>query len=256
MRLRINDKKSSFTKLYFKRTRRILAVIREPVSELAGNTDPDRLRERVEYLLKPELMQAHIMELWGTVGGKAGYEMEKAINSAKSGKPDMEIKKDRLAYWNERSKMIAARKAAEKAKSIIDAELEAINTVIDMVVDKSKLDGLGIPETRSLLKDYLEGDEIISIERWQAERIARTEVIGASNTGSFEAAKGTDGLTKGWLTSGLPGVRPSHQAYESLGEKLPMDYSFAPGLSYPGDPGGDPSEIINCRCVIIYNVGD
>jgi hypothetical protein len=92
------------------------------------------------------------------------------------------------------------------------------------------------------------------INRYQAERIARTEVIGASNKGSFDAAERT-GLvkTKEWATSGLPGIRQSHLDYEALGE-MEMDYEYNTGLMYPGDPNGDPEEIINCRCTHIFNV--
>ena len=60
-------------------------------------------------------------------------------------------------------------------------------------------------------------------------------------------------MKKGWLTSGLKGVRDSHLLYESQGF-VSMDYEYAPGLKHPGDPNGAANEIINCRCTIIYNV--
>jgi hypothetical protein len=62
-------------------------------------------------------------------------------------------------------------------------------------------------------------------------------------------------MKKAWLTSGLPGIRQSHLDYEALGD-VEMEYDFAPGLQYPGDPEGEPEEIINCRCTVIYNVDE
>jgi hypothetical protein len=97
-------------------------------------------------------------------------------------------------------------------------------------------------------------DGLTEINSFQAERIARTEVIGASNTGSFEGAMETGvALGKEWMTSGLPNIRQSHLDYEAMGT-VDMDYEYNTGLQYPGDPNGDPEEIINCRCVPTYSI--
>jgi hypothetical protein len=210
----------ALSKRYWRDTRKILAIIREPVNELSEHTDPVRLKERVPFLLKPERMEKHLLNLWGNVGGKFGYEMENAIKKAKSGDPEFELKADRKIYWNERSIQLAAKRAGEKALKILDSETEAINKVIDMVIDKANVEGMGIPETRRLMRDFLMGDEMATIENYQAERIARTEVGSASNTMSFQSAQeNAEGVTKGWLVSGLKGMRSSHIAYGSMGDK-------------------------------------
>ena len=56
---------------------------------------------------------------------------------------------------------------------------------------------------------------------------------------------------KAWLTSGDEAVRETHQQYGSLGY-VPMDYKFGGTMLYPGDPNGSASEIIWCRCEILY----
>ena len=114
-------------------------------------------------------------------------------------------------------------------------------------------EGAGIPEIEKMLRGEMEKQMTI-INRYQAERIARTEVIGASNKGAFDSASSMGyEMTKEWLTSGLKGIRPSHLFYESLGA-VKMDYEYAPGLKHPGDPNGSPDEIINCRCDFAYNI--
>ena len=96
---------------------------------------------------------------------------------------------------------------------------------------------------------------MVTIQAYHAERIARTEVIGASNRGSFEAAfRSGLSMQKGWLTSGLKGIRGSHLLYGGM-DFQNMDYEYNAGLKYPGDPEAeDPGEVINCRCTIVYNV--
>ena len=246
----------ALSKRYWRDTRKLLAIIREPVNRLSEFTDPDRLKDRIPYLLDPKKMEKHLITIWGEVGGRFGYEMEKAIKKAKSGDPAFELKEERRMYWNERSMQLAAKRAGEKAVKILDSETEAINRVIDMVIDKAKVEGMGIPETRRLMRDYLMGDEMATIENYQAERIARTEVGSASNTMSFQSAQeNAEGVTKGWLVSGLKGMRTSHIAYGSMGDKLPMDFQYAPGLKFPQDPDCQiAEEVINCRCTHIFNV--
>jgi hypothetical protein len=95
---------------------------------------------------------------------------------------------------------------------------------------------------------------LTEINKYQAERIARTEVMSSSNKGSYDAAVAEDyEIKKLWFTSHLPGIRPTHLAYEALGE-VDMKYKYAPGLLFPCDPNGSAEEIVNCRCTIIYNV--
>lgn len=88
----------------------------------------------------------------------------------------------------------------------------------------------------------------------RARMIARTETNQARNRGRIEAGKilGTEYWV--WLaeTDGLSGER-QHDALDR--QVRPTGESFenpATGaiLEYPGDPGGEASEIINCRCSI------
>jgi hypothetical protein len=132
-----------------------------------------------------------------------------------------------------------------KTHAIMDTQTEIVNGMIDKVIERGIEQGWGVEKIqRAMRDDLIEG--LTEINRFQAERIARTEVIGASNTGSFEGAK-EEGVAIGkeWMTSGLPNIRQSHLDYEAMGT-VDMDYEYNTGLQYPGDPNGDPDEIINC----------
>ena len=45
-------------------------------------------------------------------------------------------------------------------------------------------------------------------------------------------------------------LRDSHYLCEAQGA-IPVDQPFQNGLRYPGDPDGDASEVVNCRCRLV-----
>lgn len=91
----------------------------------------------------------------------------------------------------------------------------------------------------------------------RAQRIARTEVIGASNAGAYMqiTAMGEDAPeTKVWLATGDRRTRPTHRA--ANGQKRPLTDDFdvgAASMKFPGDPRGPASETVNCRCTLIWD---
>lgn len=120
-------------------------------------------------------------------------------------------------------------------------------------VDAGYREGATLPEVASSVRAI-----IPRLAQWRADMIARTETHGAANYGSQEAA-GALGLPlrKEWLAAHDERTRPSHA--DADGDKIGMDERFQVGesyLEYPGDPAGDPEEVINCRCTLGYIVDD
>lgn len=82
---------------------------------------------------------------------------------------------------------------------------------------------------------------------FRTERIARTEVVSASNAGAVQSYEQAGVQKVEWVDSRDDKVRESHQldgTTRGIGAKFPN------GLEYPGDPAGPPEEVINCRCTI------
>lgn len=260
MRITVNHKlRSVYERRYWRMTRKVLVECRQSVVDRAEWTDPASLKGMVKDLLNSKPMKEHIINLWGEVGGKFGYDTGLMIHVVKSGTPSMQYKEDKLTLWKERMRRYAAERSLQKIEAIMNTEQEAINTVIDRVIDKVNAEGIGIGEARNLMKASLEDETLLEIENWQAERIARTEVISASNTASFESVKesGIEGIKKIWSTSGLSNVRETHAQYESEDEQSggrEMDEEYTQGLQFPGDANGSPEEVINCACTQIWNV--
>lgn len=85
-----------------------------------------------------------------------------------------------------------------------------------------------------------------------ARKVATTESTRmAAEAVLASPAAQQPGAQKQWLTSHDEKVRRSHKLAD--GDTVPVAGSFIVGgtpLRYPGDPFGDPEEIINCRCGI------
>lgn len=244
VRIKVNEKlQRSLIKRYWRKSRRVLAQTTAAVVEMSRKMQPEALRMMVGGIKDSEHIRTHILDLWGDVGGRFARDMDKSLS--RKAQEDYDWDAIMRNYINERAMI--------KADKILSTQQEEINRIIDTVVNEGERLGWSTDRISEELTGQLKRD-MTRMQGYQAERIARTEVIGASNKGSFESAMRSGlQMRKAWLTSGLPGVRDSHLYYESLGN-VPMDYEYSVGLKQPGDPAAEPAEIINCRCTIIYEV--
>lgn len=85
---------------------------------------------------------------------------------------------------------------------------------------------------------------------------ARTVMTGAQNAGRLESyknaqSKGID-LEKEWMATLDSHTRDSHADID--GERVPVDAKFSNGLMYPGEAGGAPEEVYNCRCTMVGDI--
>lgn len=99
-------------------------------------------------------------------------------------------------------------------------------------------------------------NKLVSSNKDKMLTFARTAMTGAQNSGrltSMKAAKdlGID-LEKEWMATLDSHTRDSHADID--GERVPIDSKFSNGLQYPGEAGGAPAEVYNCRCTMVSNV--
>jgi SPP1 gp7 family putative phage head morphogenesis protein len=91
--------------------------------------------------------------------------------------------------------------------------------------------------------------------RRRATMIARTETHSAASYATHEQYKAFDApdMVKQWVANNDERTRPAHFAVS--GQQVGMDEAFIVGgkrMQFPGDPAGGASEVINCRCQVIY----
>jgi phage portal protein BeeE len=155
---------------------------------------------------------------------------------------------DRVKRW-------IVHNTAVKVRAINATTMEGIKAIIQQAMTE----GWPVPQIANALSDAY----AFSAER--AERIARTEIVAASNAGShFGALQVADGGTdvrKHWLSSRDNRVRETHQvadySYQTVG--IPVRDAFVVGqsrLMFPGDSslGAQASEVVECRCCSIYSI--
>lgn len=99
-------------------------------------------------------------------------------------------------------------------------------------------------------------NKLASTNENKMKTFARTAMTGAQNSGrqmQLENAKkmGID-LMKEWMATLDSHTRDSHADVD--GEQVEVDKKFSNGLMYPGEPGGAPAEVYNCRCTMVSEI--
>lgn len=96
--------------------------------------------------------------------------------------------------------------------------------------------------------------------QWEGDtmRIARTELMGALNGGSYHGAlawqdASGEAQVKRWISTADARTRQTHRHADSQVRALgaPFEVGGAP-LQFPGDPTGPAKEVIQCRCSVVY----
>lgn len=137
--------------------------------------------------------------------------------------------------------------AAKRATLIAETSKEEVARVIRQGV----LAGLSVDKIAMAIR-------VFYTERKAARAmlIARTEVVAASNYGSWQGAKQTSvPMIRTWLATSDDRTREAHA--DADGQTTGMEGTFnvdGQSLSYPGDPVGSADNVINCRCGVQYNV--
>lgn len=120
---------------------------------------------------------------------------------------------------------------------------------------------------RSVTQGIIQGESLDQISKRLSNKLvsgnenkmktfARTAMTGAQNSGRLysmrEASKMGIEVYKQWMATLDSHTRDSHADVD--GETVPLDSKFSNGLEYPGEPGGDPAEVYNCRCTMVSDI--
>lgn len=145
---------------------------------------------------------------------------------------------------------------AERTQVLVgvpDVVTAGIRTELDRLATES---GTSVFDAKTAVKSML-GPERLD---WEAERIARTEVVSANNQGMLASWRaliagmgGGAGAAKTWVG----GSRPSHSAVS--GTTVGIEEKFHVGdseMDGPGDSAGGAGECANCRCSLAFELDD
>ena len=157
-----------------------------------------------------------------------------------------------IDHWMQYMAEYARTKAGERVKSITSMTKEQIRRIIGAALDAATEEGLGAEETARKIRTALKA-EGEAMNTWRALRIARTEVMTASNAGSLQGAKDLQmPMDKIWIATLDDRTRDSHAVMNNVA--VDINEKFDNGMDCPGDPAGGPGEVINCRCTVAYKM--
>jgi uncharacterized protein with gpF-like domain len=128
---------------------------------------------------------------------------------------------------------------------------------IRLVILRGRQENLSYTEISKNVVDKTSGH----IARSRAMTIARTEVHEASQSAQFEAIQETGlHVTKEWLAVSDTRTREDHAdasgQHQNMEDPFLIEDSSTGGvdeLMFPGDPDGPAHQVINCRCITLFN---
>jgi uncharacterized protein with gpF-like domain len=172
---------------------------------------------------------------------KTGMAFAKWIT--KSRNPVLERKQEDL--WEEKIIEYVRANTGVKITKLIKTHYEDIERITRTAVEQGIKEGWGMDKiARSIQK--AEGE----MDLWKALRIARTEVVAASNEGVKVGAEDLPGnKEKVWISTFDERSRPEHMEMDGVRVAFNENFTVAgESLEFPGDPNGSPGNVINCRC--------
>lgn len=220
-------------------------ALNKQFQDLADRVRPDNYRS--DFQIDGEIMEKAYVSLYKEVG--AGFAR---VQFGKGGKPEMLHKDEWLDYMGNYAKTKAGQRITSVNKNSRDLALRIIRTALEVTV----AEGLGADETASAIKKALL-QQGVEMNQWRALRIARTEIVTASNIGALLGAKESGyPMQKFWISTYDDRTRDTHRNIEAQNPKA-MDEGFRVGsylMECPGDPDAGPEETINCRCTVAFEV--
>ena len=244
--LRADRQRQMYEKVYTAAFKRMLNRWTEQLMDGVNEGNAWRYHELVQIDKKP--LENLFEALYTNVGTKFA---EEAFRENKPKADEWEP----VDKWTIYMRSYVKQRLGSRISSIADNSKMAAQMIIREAAEQALNDGLGTAELARMIRDAL-NTEMIPMNTWRALRIARTEVVGASNRGSFVGARELNvPMNKIWIATMDRRTRDTHAAVN--GQSVDMSAPFNVGgvpMECPGDPDGLPEDVINCRCTLAYEV--
>ena len=228
-----------------------------PVVEYLEMQSYENLDTTLQMLIDKTKVEEAYVNLYKDVGKVFGQNVREFIKNKNLQLKDMESD-----LWAEMMEGWCLRDCAKRIAEVYNYTIEQVQAIVRKEVAKGTAEGFSIRTISDNIRKQLP-KEYGKAANWRAKRIAQTEVISASNMANIRAAEQTGlPMRKTWST------RPYGAAQSIQGERHAMLVDLADQhpllnedfivdgepLGYPGDPKGSPGNVINCFCVLTYEV--
>lgn len=161
-------------------------------------------------------------------------------------------------YWLNYMKQYALTEAGQRITWINQTTDEQLMKIIRESLNASQEQGLGVIDIANrLIKDIK--NDYGELSKYRAQRIARTEIIGASNRGQLLGAQSLGyNMRKIWISTLDMATRTGDFDHRRChGETRPIYDVFTLSgepMQHPGDPKGSAGNVISCRCTQGFEV--
>lgn len=236
-----------------------LRMYREISQQLKAYTQrvqtPEQLTAIIDQFIPDVDIRDYYKKFYTRTGmdfAKLNYRQLKKL-SGKAEKKDLN-KDIREGIWLEKILKFVDEKCGFKIDQVKWSHVQDIIDITRKAVMKGVSEGWGIEK----IVDNL-FSEISEREKWKAMRIARTEVVSASNMAAMQGAADTGIETeKIWLhpmTVGPSGfLRDDHLDMNEARANMDEPFNMPDGyqMQHPGDPEAPAHHVINCRCTVAF----
>lgn len=246
-----------FERRYQKRMRTaLLKAIKPTLQQLKDGILPDNVNVEISI----EEIKPVYYDLWQKTGlafaQKQWFEFKKAKGYDYQKK---DVEEEMFSdIWSEQMLNYARLNAGARITSITGSTLKFMKRNLKDLIRQTAEEGIGIDRISREVYNRMR-TRVADYTLHASKRIAMTEVLGASNKGSFVGAQSTGyPMLKVWMTS--PGISTvdRHVLYQGLeGQKKMITEPFEVGsatMMYPGAFDGPAEEVINCKCGVTYEV--
>lgn len=193
-----------------------------------------------------EMVKEHSYDIYALNHNYGTYEIEKGLGIDTSYTLYDRATVERLVRDNPQMLPPPGKKVSERIKAGLDVRWN--NQQIQSVMMQGLLQGMSMPDLAKRLAETV-GDK----DKVGAMRNARTMTTGAQNAGRVDSYKRAVDMgiktKERWIAVLDEKTRHSHRQLD--GEMVEVGEKFSNGLRYPGEPGGAPEEVYNCRCRIV-----
>lgn len=217
-----NRFKSALSRFFFEQRRRVLEQVNKKSAETINiDINWESENEELQKIAKPHLLG----------GIMAGVDFGKEILQQEVEEQILQVKMRSLLANGTRT-------------------ITRINDTVREQTEKELAEAIKNGETVQQASDRIRG--VYNNASSRTKTIARTEMTNVMNGGNNLYAEEAGAELKRWVTAGDERVRPRHRALN--GVTIGIKNSFSNGLMYPGEKGGLASDVINCRCVLVYTL--
>jgi len=207
-----------------------------PQAVIALNLNEDSLRDAME-------------KIYLDVGLKYGKHVNRDIEKEqKHYFPNLQTKQSQYGLFSEKFiKWVRNYFQTQGGRKVVSLT-DTMTKKVLRVIDEAKAEGLTQSQMVKKVRDDLGKSNFYKGQIW---RIVRTETAAALNTSSqisFETSEIE--MEKEWILGGSANHRADHVEMDGTRVKWDEDFVLPNGntLRYPGDPNGEPGDIINCSC--------